>query len=37
MENIEEFAKEEYLVQINIMECRNIKGKDASGTSDIYL
>lgn len=29
--------KTEYLVQVQIIEARQIKGKDASGTSDAYV
>lgn len=29
--------KKEYLVGVTIIEGRNIKGKDSSGTSDLYV
>ena len=29
--------KTEYLVQVQVIEARQIKGKDASGTSDVYV
>lgn len=29
--------KKEYLVQVQIIEARQIKGKDASGTSDVFV
>lgn len=31
------FKKTEYLVQVTVVEARNLRGKDASGTSDPYV
>lgn len=31
------FKKTEYLVQVTVIEARNLQGKDASGTSDPYV
>ena len=31
------FKKKEYLVQVTIVEARNLVGKDTNGTSDPYV
>ena len=31
------FKKQEYLAQVTIMEATEIKGKDSSGTSDVFV